>query len=398
MNLLERNTHTEKKEWREDIKKGVEREDLEDGDLEELDIDAEPEDDLEKENCDSTSFLQKPYMTVVLLGIIAVLLIAIICLLIFLPGKRSKQEDVSAEDKLQQDITEYAKEQNREEEILSNDVVVVEQPKEEVKEEQTKPEAAEEVIPETEDKTAIVVDIEDESDVAYTKEYILNEAMPFFADNNQDAIWDLAHLKRYVKLSSELAGTGKYYYAGDVDGNGQPHGKGLAIYEDNAYYYGDWKNGKRDGDGRWFHFYIYGGKKLKANAYGIYMTHSYSGAWANDLPNGDGAEHFDVDTSKLEVRERIVQNIVGKFKNGLYDGDLYVYTADYTGTVEEWEAIAENGVFHLWRDMSAIGECSVLRDKNDAQNCIDIDVKDNQNQGIRDLLGLELTPIANHSH
>ena len=77
------------------------------------------------------------------------------------------------------------------------------------------------------EKTAVVVDIEDENDEAYTKEYILKEAYPFFADNNQDAIWDLAHLKRYVKLSKGLEGTGEYYYQGDVDSEGKPHGTGL---------------------------------------------------------------------------------------------------------------------------------------------------------------------------
>ena len=52
------------------------------------------------------------------------------------------------------------------------------------------------------------------------KEFILKEAYPYFADNKQDAIWDLAHLKRYVKLSKGLEGTGDYYYQGDVDSEG----------------------------------------------------------------------------------------------------------------------------------------------------------------------------------
>ena len=49
-----------------------------------------------------------------------------------------------------------------------------------------------EIIPESDtiDKTAIIVDIEDENDVSYTKEFIMNEMMPYFADNNLDAIWD----------------------------------------------------------------------------------------------------------------------------------------------------------------------------------------------------------------
>ncbi len=230
-----------------------------------------------------------------------------------------------------------------------------------------------------------MVDVEDENDEAYTKEFILKEAYPYFADNKQDAIWDLAHLKRYVKLSKGLEGTGDYYYQGDVDGEGKPHGKGLAIYEKNSYYFGDWSHGVRSGKGTWFRFYI--NQKNKNNAMGVYMSHIYSGDWADNLPNGEGAEHYDVDISKLtSTKGRMLQNVVGPFKNGLYNGDMYANTVDYIGTVQEWDGIAQEGVFTLWRDMSAIGECSVWRNKDDHSLCLDIDKSENKNQGIRELL------------
>ena len=251
-------------------------------------------------------------------------------------------------------------------------------------EEEEEPETTEKPEAADSDKTAVVVDIEDENDEAYTKEFILNEALPYFADNKQDAIWDLAHLKRYVKLSKELEGTGKFYYQGDVDGNGRPNGKGLAIYEQNSYYYGEWSHGVRSGQGNWFRFYI--GMRNKTNAMGKYMAHSYSGHWENDLPNGDGAEHYEVDISKLEGHTRILQNVVGNFTDGLYDGDMYANTVDYVGNVEEWNGVCDNGVFTLWRDMSAIGECSVWQNRDDTSLCMDIDKSENKNQGIRELL------------
>ena len=230
-----------------------------------------------------------------------------------------------------------------------------------------------------------MVDIEDENDEAYTKEFILKEAYPYFAENKQDAIWDLAHLKRYVKLSKGLEGTGDYYYKGDVDSDGKPHGTGLAIYEKNSYYFGEWSHGARDGKGTWFRFYI--NQKNKNNAMGIYMSHLYSGEWAGNLPNGEGAEHYDVDISKLAPTQgRVLQNVVGSFKNGLYDGDMYADTVDYTGNIQEWDGVAKEGVFTLWRDMSAIGECAVWRYVDDHSVCLDIDKSENKNQGIRELL------------
>ena len=149
------------------------------------------------------SFLQKSYMTAVLLGIIVVLLICIIVLLVLLPSRRQGQNTDSKTD-LNQNITEYAQEQ-KQQDIMSTDAAsdaIVVKPSEDDQEKQELSDQAEEEDIQTEpvaqdnDKTAIVVDVEDENDISYTKEYILNEALPYFEDNNQDAIWDLAHLKR----------------------------------------------------------------------------------------------------------------------------------------------------------------------------------------------------------
>lgn len=335
--------------------------------------------------------LQKAVTTRVLLGIIAVLLIFILVLLtIVVSSRKNRQEETDSD--LQQTITDYAKEQQEmEEQVLSEEEKkpaveqTVPEETEEEEEEESEPEEEEEPVSADNETTAIVVDVEDENDEAYTKEFILKEAYPYFADNKQDAIWDLAHLKRYVKLSKGLEGTGDYYYQGDVDGEGKPHGKGLAIYEKNSYYFGDWSHGVRSGKGTWFRFYI--NQKNKNNAMGVYMSHIYSGDWADNLPNGEGAEHYDVDISKLtSTKGRMLQNVVGPFKNGLYNGDMYANTVDYIGTVQEWDGIAQEGVFTLWRDMSAIGECSVWRNKDDHSLCLDIDKSENKNQGIRELL------------
>lgn len=337
------------------------------------------------------SLLQRPFVTKILLGVIAVLLICILILLTIMTGRKDRGKEANGD--LQQNITDYAEQQQKADEqtIEEKEPPVVEEEPEaeetpgEEEEEEPEEETPEEPISADDDKTAIVIDIEDENDEAYTKEFILKEAYPFFADNNQDAIWDLAHLKRYVKLSNELKGTEEYYYQGDVDGDGKPHGTGFAIYEKSSYYFGEWSHGVRSGKGTWYRFYI--GQRNKTNAMGVYMSHSYAGEWKNNLPNGQGAEHYDVDISKLEpTRKIMIQNVVGNFTDGLYDGDMYANTVDYIGNVQEWDGIAQKGVFKLWRDMSAIGECSVWRYREDKNVCMDVDQADNKNQGIRELL------------
>lgn len=348
----------------------------------------EQDQEIEQEKMEEReSLLQKPVMTRILLGIIAILLICILVLLLLVSiQNRQKPQD------LQQNITDYAKQQEHLEQTLEE-----EPPKKEISEpgkpletqieltEEVAEELKEEIASADDEKTAVVVDIEDESDEAYTKEFILQEAYPHFEANNQDAIWDLAHLKRYVKLSKGLEKTGDFYYLGDVDGEGKPNGTGLAVYEKNSYYFGQWSHGERSGQGTWFRFYI--NQKNKTNAMGIYMSHSYAGAWENNLPNGQGSEHFDVDISKMMPdKGRIIQNVIGNFKDGLYDGEMYANTVDYIGNVQEWDGIAAEGVFSLWRDMSAIGECAVWRYRDDPAECLDIDKSENQKQGIRELL------------
>ena len=338
--------------------------------------------------------MKKPYMTPILLGIIAILLICII-VLVSVPG-RGRRVTSETNGDLQQNITDYAETQKQKDNMsgLSGETVSIEPVKEQT--EQNGMLGSVEVSEETEEsklvaadkgKNAIVIDEEDETDVSYSKEYILNEAYPYFEDNNHEAIWDLAHLKRYVKLSSELKGTNKFYYKGDINSAGRPDGQGLAIYEDNSYYYGEWSDGARSGTGRWFRFYI--GEVSKHNALGKYTSHSYAGEWADDLPNGQGAEHFDVDVTKIKGSEEVIQNVVGGFSNGLYDGDMFANTVDYTGLMDEWNGVASNGVFDLWKDMSSIGECSVWRNKVDEERYLIIDKSENKNQGIRELLQLD---------
>lgn len=354
---------------------------------------TEPDQDNKQEDRDRETgeFWQKTTITKILLAVIAVLLIIILILLTIVTSHRNR--GMEADSDLQQSITDYAKQQlEAEGQSLPEEAPAAPEEKPEAQEEKPEEEDGDkeeeepaEPAPADEDKTAVVIDIEDENDEAYTKEFILKEAYPYFADNNQDAIWDLAHLKRYVKLSKGLEETGEYYYQGDVDGDGKPHGTGLAIYEKNSYYFGQWNHGERSGTGTWYRYYI--SQRNKENAMGVYMSHSYAGEWKDNLPNGQGAEHYDVDISKLEpTRKIMIQNVVGNFTDGLYDGEMYANTTDYIGNVQEWDGIAKNGVFTLWRDMSAIGECSVWRYREDRNVCLDIDKSENKNQGIRELI------------
>ena len=221
-------------------------------------------------------------------------------------------------------------------------------------------------------------------DDSYEKSYIMKEMSDWWDASQVSAMYDLSALRRYRKLSYSLKGTNQYYYYGDTDSEGKPHGKGCAMYADDTYYFGDFVHGRREGTGYWLRFYY--DTKMEGARNGIYTMHSYAGGWKNDLPDGDGQEHFDVDVSKIPEEEVIFQNIIGKFHAGLYDGEMFANSINSKGDVSEWDGEAENGVFMLQDSLPASGNYPVWKNRADETRILRIEKGKNKNCGISELI------------
>lgn len=173
----------------------------------------------------------------------------------------------------------------------------------------------------------------------------LKELFEYWDAYKLDAVGELVRLERMQKVSAELKDKNKFYYYGSVDALGRPSGKGLAVYENNAYYCGEWKEGLRHGKGMWLEVAIYDEENQDKNLGAI--EHSYSGDWSKDLPNGEGQEHFSYDYSVLKeeniVRNECISNVIGGFKDGYYHGEMYVMTIDEHGNNKEWSATCNKG-------------------------------------------------------
>ena len=170
----------------------------------------------------------------------------------------------------------------------------------------------------------------------------LEELYTYWDEYKLDAVDDLIHLPRVRTITNELSGTNYFYYYGSKNADGLPNGKGLAVYADNAYYCGEWKNGKRSGKGMWLQ--IYPDKTATLNGVTGVTEHSYNGSWQNDYPNGEGQEHISYDFEKMKG-EYIITNVIGGFKDGYYDGELYIMTIEGENNTTEWEAVAKKGVY-----------------------------------------------------
>lgn len=175
----------------------------------------------------------------------------------------------------------------------------------------------------------------------------LKELFEYWDAYKLDAVAELVRLERLQKVSKELEGTDKFYYYGEVDRLGRPSGKGLAVYEDNTYYCGEWKDGVRHGKGMWLEVAIYTEEYADYNL-GV-IEHSYSGQWSKDLPNGEGQEHFSYDVYLLKQENmkdgKCITNVIGTFKDGYYNGDMYIMTIDSARRNIDWYGTCKNGVW-----------------------------------------------------
>lgn len=301
------------------------------------------------------------------------LLICILVVTLLIYGlKKSGKDSV---DELQKDIMEYA-DANQSVEALSQAnasfPVSSAQPEQEEEKTENLPTSAPSVgVMETGKK--------DYSKVKFDKEAQLKEMMAYWADNNQRALDDLANLERFIAMSWQLKGSADFYYYGEKNVNGQPEGKGIAVYADNQYYYGDWKDGARSGNGTWIHYHIHQTEEVKD----ICLYHQYSGGWADDLPDGEGAEHYDYNLSLLEERTGYDANRIGSYSRGLVNGEFYITNIYSDESTKEWNAKAEQGSWiYQNENKDPKGNRTVYIEINDPENYIWMHPKKNINIGV----------------
>lgn len=307
-----------------------------------------------------------------------VLIIVILGISLLVNSIKNKKEEANAED-LQESIMNYA-----DSNLSGKDTDEINQ----AAKESEKPSATATAAAVQEEKTGPtptpqkeIMDSKkvDYSKVTFHKEEQLAEMMSYWADNNQKALDDLVHLERFLAMSWKLSGTKDFYYYGDTDGNGQPNGTGIAVYADNQYYYGEWRNGVRSGTGTWMHYHIH----TTANKNDLYTYHQYTGSWKNDLPDGEGSEHYDYVVEMLKENVGYNNNLIGSYSKGLIDGEFYLTNIYSDKNTKEWYATAENGSWvYQNENKDSKGRRPVqVEDRND-ENFIWLLPRDNINIGV----------------
>ena len=151
-----------------------------------------------------------------------------------------------------------------------------------------------------------------------------------FEDANIEGAKVLMRQADYQELSASVSKTPYHYDHGD--------GSGLAVYPDNFYYCGQWKDGLRSGRGIWIQAVFENGSDLE--------SYIYEGLWADDRPNGEGHIVSNRHQDKIQLESghttSVKTEITGSFTDGLYHGTIY----------EVWNM--NNGGIHVWSPITAV--------------------------------------------
>ncbi|MCQ2080046.1 MAG: hypothetical protein MJZ11_00210 [Lachnospiraceae bacterium] len=341
-------------------------------------LDNNYEDEFFKE--DSSQNTKIAIVVAVVLSLIAIIAI------VFMLTMKGREDPERPEDT----ISKYNEIENEPIPTESSNVISRDEDKEETQVETPSPtivpeetEVGEEELPSATPGPVMELNVNNYSKVKFDTKSNLKEMEGYFETNNLQAMSDLAHLDRFIAMSYALRNTNDYYYYGDVNSNGEPDGKGIAVYADNQYYAGEWSNGLRQGAGVWVHYHIH----LTKNLTDPVTFHEFIGHFSNDLPNGEGQDHYEYDNNLLVGTDRYITNFMTTYKDGLIDGYVYCTTTTKSGSYDDFEGNAKNGsLIYVSESRDSKKAGPVMTNRENPDDYYWMSEKDNKNIGVKNYI------------
>ncbi len=164
---------------------------------------------------------------------------------------------------------------------------------------------------------------------------LLAELFTSFESKSIDEVKELIREERFIELSDEIIGDKSFYY-GEKDENGDRSGKGLGAYADGFYYYGDYEENIRKGQGLWIR-----ATYSDSSAIGSFI---YDGQWDNDKPNGNGTSTTAYYAKRVENGGMTKQIVSGNYVDGLENGKMSLAGTLKTGGNVKYSYNCENGI------------------------------------------------------
>ena len=151
-----------------------------------------------------------------------------------------------------------------------------------------------------------------------------------------DAVKELIRTDEYIALSDEIVNAEDSFYYGEKDAEGKRHGKGVAVYLNGYYYFGEYDNDVRSGEGKYIRA-VYS----ESSALGSFI---YEGSWLEDKPNGEGVCISNFFKDKIGSEGLSKQVVVGTYADGLENGAMSLSGTTKSGGTATYTYKAENGV------------------------------------------------------
>ncbi len=117
---------------------------------------------------------------------------------------------------------------------------------------------------------------------------------------------------------------------------GMRSGTGMAVYAAGYFYYGDFADAARSGNG-----IIIRAVYAESSAIGSFI---FEGTFANDKPNGKGTATSNFYKDKISSAELVKQVITGEYVDGLENGSMTLNGLTKGGATVKYSYKAENGI------------------------------------------------------
>jgi len=153
---------------------------------------------------------------------------------------------------------------------------------------------------------------------------------------NMDEIKKMIRSEEFVDMADEVIGANNSFYYGDRDESGKRSGKGIAVYADGYYYYGDFADDMRNGNGIYLRA-VY----AESSSIGSFI---FEGSFSNDKPNGKGTATSNFYKDKISSAELVKQVITGEYVDGLENGSMSLTGLTKGGASVKYSYKSENGI------------------------------------------------------
>ncbi len=156
-----------------------------------------------------------------------------------------------------------------------------------------------------------------------------------FEGGDLDAVKDMMRTEEFTDFADEVIGDNSFYF-GTKTPEGVREGKGIAVYRDGYYYYGDFSGDQRSGHG-----ILMRAVYSESSAIGSFV---YDGEWSNDKPNGEGTSTSNYYKDKVGPAGLSRQVIKGTYTDGLENGTMRLDGTPQSGGAVSYSYTAEMGV------------------------------------------------------